>query len=418
MLDIKFLRDNRDLVEKELAKKAFKSYNLDLLFKVDDERRKLIAEVDELRQRRNEAAEKRDIEMGRALKVDLEKKEDALNAVEEQFYNEMLKIPNLTLNSVPAGDEANNKVLRTVGKPREFPFTPKNHVEIGQARGLLDIERAAKVSGSRFAYLKGDAVLLEIALVNYTMKKLAKEGFTPIVPPALIKQEMTKGLGYWQSGGNENYYLVSDYEQTSETTGEENPLYLIGTGEHAIVPMHKGEILENSTLPKRYAAFSPCFRRESGSYGKDTQGILRVHQFDKVEMVSFVPPEKDDDERAKLLEIVEEMMKELELPYQVLQLASGDLAFPSAETIDIETWIPSQGKYRETHSISTTTDFQARRLNIKYRDGAETKFVHILNGTAFAIGRTIIAIVENYQQEDGSVKVPEVLREYLGKDTI
>jgi seryl-tRNA synthetase len=416
MLDIKFVRENRELVEKELNKKAFKSFNLDELFKVDDERRKLILEVDELRQRRNEAAQKRDIEAGKALKVDLEKREAAQNAVEQQFRKEMLKLPNLALENVPEGDESNKKILRTVGEPKEFDFTVKNHLQIGQDRGIIDMERAAKVSGSRFAYLKGDGVLLELALIDLAMKKLVKEGFIPVVPPALIKQEMTEGLGYWQGCGNDNYYLVrnADLEGGEEGLG----LYLIGTGEHALVPMHAGEILNEGDLPKKYAAFSPSFRTEAGSYGKDTQGILRVHQFDKVEMVELVRPEDAEKERVKLLEIAESLMKALKLPYQVVQLPSGDLAFPSAETVDIETWIPSQGKYRETHSISTTTDFQARRLNIKYREGTEAKLVHILNGTAFAIGRTIIAIVENYQRKDGSVEVPEVLREYLGKDTL
>lgn len=418
MLDIKFVRENRELVEKELAKKAFTSFNLDELFKVDDERRKLIAEVDEIRQRRNEAAQTRDVEKGREIKVELEKKEAALAAVEDQFQKEIYKLPNLPLAHIHEGDETNPKLLKTVGEPKKFDFTPRNHLEIGEALGLIDTIRAAKVAGSRFGYLTGNAVLLEFALVQHALKKLVKEGFTPVVPPALIKQEMTEGLGYWQSGGNENYYLVSDLEEVSETEKASNPLYLIGTGEHALVPMHKDEIIEAKDLPKKYVAFSPCFRREAGSYGKDTQGILRVHQFDKVEMVALVKPEEDEAERKKMLAIAEELMKDLGLPYQVLQLAAGDISFPAAETIDINTWIPSQGKYRETHSISTTTDFQARRLGIKYRDSGESKFVHILNGTAFAVGRTIIAIIENYQQKDGTVTVPEVLREYLGKNTL
>ena len=229
---------------------------------------------------------------------------------------------------------------------------------------------------------------------------------------------MTEGLGYWQAGGNENYYLVSDYEKENEGKEKDNPLYLIGTAEHAIVPMHKDEIFDEKDLPKRYVGFSSAFRREAGTYGKDTRGIVRVHQFDKIEMVAFVRQEDEKEEGKKLLSLAESFMNDLDLPYQVVQLASEDLAFPTAETIDIETWMPSQNKYRETHSISTTTDFQSRRLNIKYKDGDKKKFVHILNGTAFAVGRTIIAILENYQKEDGSILIPKILQKYLHSEKI
>ena len=258
--------------------------------------------------------------------------------------------------------------------------------------------------------MKNEGALLELALIQFAMDKLIKEGFIPIFPPMLIRGEITNELGYWNGENSNNYYLVNNYE--------EHPFYLIGTAEHSIVPMHKDETFEEKDLPKRYIAFSSSFRREAGTYGKDTRGILRVHQFDKVEMVSFVKPENDEKERKKILSIAESLVNDLDLPYQVVQLASGDLAFPSAETIDIETWMPSQNKYRETHSISTTTDFQSRRLNIKYKEGAEKKFVHILNGTAFAIGRTIIAILENYQQKDRSVLIPKILQKYLNKEKI
>ena len=328
----------------------------------------------------------------------------------------LYRVPNPPLEDVPVGDETHNKVLKIVGELPKFKFTPKDHVEIGEDLGIIDIPRAAKVSGTRFAYLKGDGVLLELALVNYAFRKLSQKGFVPVLPPAMIKQEITEGLGYWQAGGNENYYLVRNADVYADEEGL--GLYLIGTGEHSVVPMHKDEVFEASDLPKKYAAFSPCFRLEAGSYGKDTHGILRVHQFDKVEMVAFVKGEDDEKVRGEMLTLVEEIMGDLKLPYQVVKLASGDLSFPAAQTTDIETWIPSQEKYRETHSISTTTDFQAKRLNIKYAQGANKDFVHILNGTAIALGRTIIAILENYQQEDGSVAVPEVLREYLSKDVI
>ena len=415
MLDVKFVKENREIVEKALAKKAY-NFDLDHLFRIDEERLRLIRVVDELRQRRNEAAKNRDIEAGQEIKMQLEKEEMALSAVEEQFRAELFKIPNLPLEGVPEGDETHNQVIKKEGEPKQFDFEPADHVALGAAKDIIDIPRGAKVSGSRFAFLKGDGVLLELALVHYAMDRLMKEGFTPIVPPALIKQEITQGLGYWQGGGNENYYYVQDHDE--EDQGKDLNLYLIGTGEHSVAPMHSGEIFEEKELPKRYVAFSPCYRREAGSYGKDTHGILRVHQFDKVEMVSFVKPEDDAAERSKILALAESLVRQLELPYQTVRLASGDLSFPAAETIDIETWIPSQGKYRETHSISTTTDFQARRLGIKYRVGGETKFVHILNGTALAIGRIIIAILENYQTKDGSIEVPKVLREYLGKDSL
>lgn len=416
MIDIKLIRENKKEIEKELSKKAFK-FNLDHLLGIDETRTKLLQEVEKLRTEKNAAAEKRDNEKGKEVKEKLEKLEPALAAVDEEYISELFKIPNPPLSDVPVGDETKNEVLRKVGKPKDFSFTPKDHVTLGENLDIIDIARATKVSGTRFAYLKGDGVMLELALLQYAMKKLVDSGFTPVFPPALIKQEITKGLGYWQVGANENYYSVKDF--VLEGDNKETDLYLVGTGEHSVVPMHSGEVFKESDLPKKYAAFSPCFRKEAGSYGKDTHGILRVHQFDKIEMIAYVKPEDDEKERRAMLKLVEEMMQELELPYQVVKLASGDLGFPAAETIDIETWIPSQEKYRETHSISTTTHFQAKRLNIKRltTDGSKS-YVHILNGTAFAMGRIIIAILENYQQSDGTIKVPDVLSEYLRKDTL
>jgi seryl-tRNA synthetase len=275
-----------------------------------------------------------------------------------------------------------------------------------------------KVSGSRFAYLKGDLVLLEFALVQFAMETLVKEGFTPIIPPVLIKKEITEGLGYWHAGGNEDYYLVSDFNVDEGKDEKENPLYLVGTAEHAIVPMHKDEVFQKKDLPKRYVGFSSAFRREAGTYGKDTKGILRVHQFDKVEMVSFVPEEDDEAEHEYLLSLEEKLFQALEIPYQVIKMCTGDLGFPVARKYDLEAWMPGQNKYREVTSVSTVTDFQSRRLNIKYLDGSDKKYVHILNGTAFAIGRTIIAIMENQQQIDGSILVPKVLQKYIGKEKI
>ncbi|MBI2195850.1 MAG: serine--tRNA ligase [Candidatus Levybacteria bacterium] len=418
MLDIKFVRENLKLVQKSSQDKGV-DVDISHILEIDREFQKLSSEVQKLREERNKLAKERNIEAGKELKNKLDKEEQALRAVEEELKLNLLKIPNIPLSHLPIGNEAANKVIKKVGKPKKFDFLVKDHLEIGERLDIIDTTRASKVSGTRFAYLKNEGALLELALLQFTFEKLVKKGFIPTFPPALIRQEITNGLGYWQAGGNENYYLVTDYEEM-EVSGNHkvNPLYLIGTAEHAIVPMHKDEVFSKSDLPKRYVGFSSSFRREAGSYGKDTRGILRVHQFDKIEMVAFVKSEDDETERRKLLEIAESFMADLGLPYQVVQLATGDISFPSAETIDIETWIPSQGKYRETHSIATTTDFQARRLNIKYQDGTENKYVHILNGTAFAIGRTIVAILENYQQADGSVEVPKILQKYIGKSVI
>ncbi len=421
MLDPKFIRENVAAVKKGLKKRLFTDLSLvDTVLELDEKRKELLLEVEKLRSERNRVAkEGKASEEGRKLKGELAEKEPKLSKVEGELKETLNGIPNLPKEDVPEGPEENKKVLRKEGEPAKFGFNPKDHLALGVDLGIIDVERASKVAGPRFAYLKGDGVLLELALVNFAFKKLAEEGFNPVFPPMLIKKEITDKLGYWHGGGNENYYFVKDYEKTEEGKEERGlDLYLVGTGEHSVVPMHAGETLEGKDLPEKYAAFSSCFRRESGSYGKDTRGILRVHQFDKVEMVEFVKPEDAEREHDKMLKLVEGMMKDLGLPYQVVVLVAGDLGFPTAKTYDIETWLPGEGKYRETHSISTTTDYQARRLGIKYKDGDKTAYVHILNGTAFAIGRTIIAILENYQQEDGSVKVPKVLVPYVGKEVI
>ncbi|MBI2596147.1 serine--tRNA ligase [Candidatus Daviesbacteria bacterium] len=426
MLDINFIRENTEQVKKTVADKKVK-FNVDELLKTDNLRRDALSKVEALRREKNEAAHKRDIEKGKSIKEQLNKLEKSLEICQEAYKKLMYEVPNVPLSDVPDGDESNNKLLRKNKEPSKLTFKPKDHIELGEKLEIIDIQKAAQVSGSRFAYLKGEGALLELALVYYVMEILVKKGFIPVIPPALIKQEVTEKLGYWNGGGNENYYLVHDFEVGGPKQGEPLLLYLIGTGEHALVPLHNEEILEEKELPKKYAAFSSCFRREAGSYGKDTHGILRVHQFDKVEMVEFVKPEDDEKERREMLSIAETIMDSLGLPYRVVQLAKGDLSFPSAETVDIETWIPSQERYRETHSISTTTNFQARRFNIKYKmlqpsslglmgvgGGSRMEFVHILNGTAIAIGRAIIAILENYQQEDGTVLIPEVLQKYTG----
>lgn len=411
MLDINFIRENKDKVKKSIEIRRL-DLDLDKLLEVDDKRKVLLSKLLELRAKRNEAAEKKDIEAGKKIKPELDSAENEFRPVDKEFIELMYQVPNVALDDVPEGDASHFKIIAKVGDETKFNFTPKDHVELGEKLDIIDIPRAAKVSGARFAYLKNEGVLLELALVSYVVNKLVSSSFTPVVPPALIKKEMTEKLGYWHGKvneeytSNENYYLVKD---------EPEDMYLIGTGEHAVVPMHADEILLEEDLPKKYVAFSPCFRREVGTGGQDIRGILRVHQFDKVEMVAFVKPVDDEKIREEMRNVVEEIMKELGLPYQVKKLPSGDMSFPAAESIDIETWIPSQNLYRETHSISTTTDFQSRRLKTRFK-GKEglTQLVHILNGTAVAVGRMIIAILENFQQEDGSVKIPEVLQKYMG----
>ena len=300
---------------------------------------------------------------------------------------------------VPVGkDESDNKVIREVGKITKLDFEPKDHLKLGEALDLIDVQKASIISGPRFNFLKNELVTLEFALVNFALDTLKVEGFIQIIPPVIVNKKAVEGLGYPEYERGEGYKIEDQY--------------LVGTSEHSIVPMHMDEVFNSSDLPRRYAAFSTAFRREAGSYGKDTKGIFRVHQFDKIEMVSFVNPKDDSEELKYLLSLQEKLVKAIELPYQVVEMCTADLGFPTAKKFDIECWLPSQNQYRETHSVSTTTDFQSRRLNIKYTQGNEKKFVHILNGTAFAIGRTLIAIAENYQQKDGSIEVPKVLQKY------
>lgn len=421
MLDIKFIRENPQVVQKAAKNKGI-DLDINHILEIDAKYRELEQSVQQLRAERNRFSREKNIEEGKRIKDKLEKEEHALKAVGEELRNKLFQIPNLPLASVPVGDPSKFKIIKKYGTPKKFDFTPKDHLELGENLDIIDVVRASKVSGTRFGYLKNEGALLELALVQLAIETLVKEGFSPVFPPAIIRKEITDGLGYWhgkideEHTSNENYYLVYDHKKENPKDAPE--MYLIGTGEHSIVPMYKDEVLDKKDLPKKYVAFSSCFRREAGTYGKDTKGILRVHQFDKVEMVEFVKPDEDEKERRKMLSLAESLMQDLDLSYQLVLLASEDLAFPSAETIDIETWMPSQNKYRETHSVSTTTGFQARRLNIKYQDSNEKKYVHILNSTAFAIGRTIIAILENYQQEDGSVVVPEALRKYVGKSLI
>lgn len=408
MLDIKFIRQNPDKV-KEDARKRGVDINIDRLLEIDEERRKLLQEIEGQKAEQNKASAQKitdndKLEQLKELKNKIKELEEKLKEINEEYNKLMYQMPNLLNDDVPEGkDERDNKIIREVGKKIDFDFKPKDYLEIAEKLDIIDTKRAAKVSGSRFGYLKGDAALLEFALIQFAFDILIKEKFIPIIPPVFIKPEAMKGMGY----------IDSEKDKEERYFFEKDNLYLVGTSEQSVGPMHTDEVFEQSELPKRYAAFSTCFRREAGSYGKDTKGILRVHQFDKVEMFSFTEPQKSKDEHKLLLSLEEKIMQELKIPYRMVHLCGGDLARPSVSTYDIEAWLPGQGTYRETHSTSNTTDFQSRRLNIRYKSKEGTQYVHTLNGTAIALGRMIIAIIENYQQKDGSIKIPKVLQRYL-----
>lgn len=414
MLDIKLIRENPEKIKKGIKSRNINPKIIDEILKLDGEWRKAKISWENLQAKKNNASkeiqkgkDKKKI-IGQMKKIDKEsdclKKE--IQALELKLEKILFEIPNLPAPDVKIGkDESENEIIKTIGETAKFDFKFLDYMEIGKKLDLIDTETASKVSGSRFGYLKNQAVLLEFALVRFAFDTLMKEGFIPVIPPQIIKEEMMQGLGYLGGQGEaETYHFEKDKQ------------YFIGTAEHALIPMHAGEIFKENDLPKRYVGFSTCFRREAGSYGKDTKGIFRVHQFEKVEMVSFAKPEDGDKEHDFLFLQAEKLIQALKIPYRIVKMCTGDLAYPSARTYDIECWIPSENRYREIGSISTCTDYQARRLKIKYRNDKRqaTSYVHTLNGTAFAIGRTLIAILENYQQKDGSVKVPEVLQKYCG----
>jgi len=414
MLDINFIRENA-----EVAKKACKNKNVnisvDLVLTLDKEKRELMTEIETLKAEQNKisrgGAENQAIfAQAKEIKQKIKEIEPKLEKIEAELKDLLLQLPNIPFDDVPVGEnDSKNVVLKKVGnvflkKLLAGSQKPREYMELGQALDLIDTERAGKVAGSRFGYIKGDLALLEFALISLVMDIVRKEKFVPIIPPVMLKNQMARGTGYFEAGDEqEAYYLPAD------------DMYLAGTSEQSLIAMHANEILDEKKLPLRYIGFSTCFRREAGSYGKDTKGILRVHQFDKLEMVIYSKPEQSKDEHKLILEIEEKLMKALKLPYQVIHICTGDMGRPAADKYDIETWLPSENKYRETHSNSNCTDFQARRLNMRFKDkDGKTKFVHTLNGTAFAIGRILIMIMENYQQKDGSIKVPKVLQKYAG----
>lgn len=427
MIDIKFIREHADEVKEGMRKKNTDASVIDRLLDIDEKRRAKIEGINEKQAERNKisasipslSGSEKDAQLKASvtLKDELKADEDELHALESEFQSLMYHIPNMPLPDVPVGkSEADNRVVREVLPKRNFSFKAKDYIELGDTLDLIDTERASKVSGSRFGYLKHEAPLLEFALVQFAFSRLLNEGwianiiqerglhvspkaFIPLVPPVMIRPEVYRGMGRLDPGQEEERYHL-----------EKDDLYLVGSGEHTTGPMHMDEVFLEENLPHRHIAFSTCFRREAGSYGKDTRGILRVHQFDKLEMFVFSTQETSGHEHELLVAIQEELMKELQIPYRVVFICTGDMGWPDAKQYDIEAWMPGQNEFRETHSASNTTDFQSRRLNMKYRtkDGSKN-FIHTLNATACAIGRMLIAILENYQEEDGSVKIPDVL---------
>jgi seryl-tRNA synthetase len=411
MLDLKLIRQDPDAAKRALARRGA-AEAVDELLRIDARRRRLLPEIEGGRARQNEASEaiaakkqggegaEAEIAEMRELSARLKEIEAELAEVEAARDELAATLPNLPDPSAPDGmTEEDAVVVREVGEPPELGFEPRDHVEIGTELGLIEIEAAARSSGSRFAYLKGQLVLVELALVRFALELLGAEGHEPVVPPVLVREEALFGTGFFP-GEREMIYEVPRDE-----------LFLVGTSEVSLAALHAGQILDPGRLPLRYAGFSTCFRREAGAAGKDTRGIFRVHQFDKVEMFSFVEPETSNDEHERILALQERILRELELPYRVVDIAAGDLGASAARKYDCEAWIPSQGRYRELTSCSNTTDYQARRLDCRYRPAAEEhpRHAHTLNGTAVAVGRTLIALIENRQEADGGFSLPKVL---------
>jgi len=417
MIDIKLIRENPDFV-KERLKTRDESYLklIDRLLEIDEERRKIIKEIESLRAERNEKSklfptlkregkdtteiQQRVKQIGEIIK----NLEDKLQEIENEFNNILYYIPNLPAPDVPVGkDENDNVEIRRWGEPRKFNFEPLSHYEIGEKLGILDFERGAKLSGSRFTVMFKEAARLERALINFMLDVHTKQhGYTEVWTPALVKPEILFGTGQLPKFKDDLYKI------------EDEDLYLIPTAEVTLTNLHADEILSEEDLPKYYTAYTPCFRKEAGSHGKDVKGILRQHQFDKVELVKIVKPEDSYNELEKLVNEAEKILQLLEIPYRVVLLCTGDMGFSAAKTYDIEVWIPSQNRYREISSCSNTEDFQARRAKIRYKDkDGKNHYVHTLNGSGLAVGRTLIAIMENYQKPDGTFEIPKVLKDYL-----
>ena len=413
MLDLKRIREDPDGVRAALERRGeHLAGGLDRVISLDERRRALLPELEGLRAAQNEAnariratseeAERgREIEAMRAVAARAKELEGELAVVERDLQEALAPLPNLPDPTAAVGPQ--DEVLRVVGEVAAPAFEPRDHLEL--AGQMIDMDRAASLSGSRFAYLKGDLVMLELALVRWALEKARSHGFEPVIPPVLVRERALYGTGF-----------LPDTEQQIYHVGEDE-LYLLGTSEVALASLHDGEMIDAERMPLRYAGFSPCFRREAGAAGKDTRGIFRVHQFDKVELFSFVSPDDSAAEHERILAVEEEILGELELPYRVVNIAVTDLGSSAAKKYDCEAWLPSQGRYRELTSCSNTTDYQARRLNIRMRRdrseiGQRTQTPHTLNGTAVAVGRTIVALLENGQRADGSVELPQLLLAY------
>ena len=420
MLDPKIIRDEPEKIKKMLKDRVV-DFDFDKMLELGKKRRSLMQETDELRQKRNkmsitigqakksnEDASSLLTDMGKISK-DLDKLEQLQKTVESDYTNLAFSIPNMIHKSVPIGsDESANVEVRKWGETPKFDFDVKGHEEIAEKLNILDIQRASKIAGARFYYLKGDLVKLANAITSFAFEFLSEKGYKLIQPPYMINRKSMEGA-----------VIAEDFEDVIYKI-QDDDLYLIGTSEHAIASMYSDEILEGKSLPDRFGSISPCFRKEAGAHGKDQKGIFRVHQFEKFEQFVFAKPEDSDMEQDKMIGNSEEFYQKLEIPHRVVLLSSGDMGKVAAKTFDIEAWMPGQNAYREICSVSNCNDFQARRLKIRFRDktNEETQYVHTLNGTLVAIERTMVAIIENYQTNDGHIKIPKVLQKYFGKDKI
>jgi len=420
MLDARFVRENIDIVKKSLGDRN-STMPLDEFLGFEEQRRILLKEAEELRNKRNVVSEeigklktlKQDasnlIEEMKGVSDKIRELDEKIKVLEENTNEFLLNVPNIPDKTVPVGkDETENVEVRRWGEPRQFDFEPLNHWDIGEILDIIEFERAAKIAGARFSLTKGYGAKLERSLMNFMLDLNTSKGYKEVFPPILVNRESMKGTGQLPKFEME-LFRIADPE-----------FYLIPTAEVPLTNIHRNEILNEKDLPIYYTAHTPCFRREAGSYGKDVRGLIRQHQFNKVELVKFVKPEDSFQELEALTNNAEDILQKLELPYRVVALCTGDMGFSAAKTYDIEVWLPGQQRYREISSCSNFTDFQARRANIRFkREGKKgTEFAHTLNGSGLAIGRTLVAILENYQQKDGSVVVPNVLRSYMGVEVI
>jgi seryl-tRNA synthetase len=416
MIDVNILRENPETLAAALKRRGAQ-LSVDELTALDRRRREVRHQAEEIRAEQKQSGkaiaalqgDEKQAAIARAGSLSGDYKRLTLEAdgLDEQFNARWVQVPNIAHESAPDGTTEEDAVeIRRWGDVPEFDFQVQDHQDLGETLDIIDVARGVKTSGSRFAYLKGKAALLEFGLVRFAMDRLMEGGFTPVVPPVLVREEALYGTGFFPDDSEQVYAI------------EKDDLYLVGTSEVALAALHMDEILDEADLPVRYAGFSTCFRREAGTYGKDTRGIFRVHQFDKVEMFSFCHPDKSWDEHETLLAMEEGIVQALGLPYRVVNVAAGDLGASAAKKYDIEAWIPSQETFREITSCSNTTDFQARRLKARFKSEKGNRLVYTLNGTAVAVGRTILAIMENFQQADGSIVIPEVLHPYTGFDVI